>query len=194
MILAFVSLATQLVLRGLWAGPWLMNIKGLPRIEAGNVLALFTVAIVVGPALSGLLDRRFGNSRSLLLLVHTLAAVLLMTLALGAPGYPLATLLGLPMLPVPVDTALLVAIGLFVAMQPLFYALVRQLVSAENIGKALSAANLSFFLGTAVMQTVTSPVAAYSGLPAVFMTMSLLLIVCVIAFAVLTRPAVRAKL
>ena len=39
-ILAFVSLAVQIVLRGLWAGPWLMNIKGLSRIEAGNVLML----------------------------------------------------------------------------------------------------------------------------------------------------------
>jgi MFS family permease len=35
-IIAFVSLAVQIVLRGLWAGPWLMNIKGLSRLEAGK--------------------------------------------------------------------------------------------------------------------------------------------------------------
>ena len=33
---ALVSLAASLVLRGLWGGPWLMQIKGLSRIEAGN--------------------------------------------------------------------------------------------------------------------------------------------------------------
>ena len=34
--LALVSLAASLVLRGLWGGPWLMEIKALGRIEAGN--------------------------------------------------------------------------------------------------------------------------------------------------------------
>src|SRR4051812_46014650 len=32
--LALVSLAASLVLRGLWGGPWLMEVKGLSRIEA----------------------------------------------------------------------------------------------------------------------------------------------------------------
>src|SRR3954468_20422408 len=60
-ILAFVSLAIQLVLRGLWAGPWLMTVKGLTRIEAGNVMALFTVALVAAPVLSGVIDRKIGH-------------------------------------------------------------------------------------------------------------------------------------
>jgi predicted MFS family arabinose efflux permease len=188
-ILAFVSLAVQLVLRGLWAGPWLMNIKGLSRIEAGNVLALFTVALVIGPALSGLLDRKLGHRRVLLFTVHLCAAALLLVMALGAPGYPLATLFGLPVMPVAVDTGLLVVIGLLVAMQPLVYAMIRQVVAAENIGKALSAANLSFFLGTAVMQSATSPIAAAWGLPAVLISMAVFLTVCTLVFFVLTRPA-----
>ncbi|MES2029724.1 MAG: MFS transporter [Pseudomonadota bacterium] len=188
-ILAFVSLAVQLVLRGLWAGPWLMNIKGLSRIEAGNVLALFTVALVIAPALSGLLDRKLGHRRALLFTVNLCAAALLLVMALGAPGYPLATLFGLPVMPVAVDTCLLVVIGLLVAMQPLVYAMIRQVVAAENIGKALSAANLSFFLGTAVMQSVTSPIAAAWGLPAVLISMAVFLTVGTLVFFVLTRPA-----
>ena len=47
---SLVSLAASLVLRGLWGGPWLMEIKGLSRIEAGNELGLFTLALIVGPA------------------------------------------------------------------------------------------------------------------------------------------------
>jgi hypothetical protein len=42
--LSLVSLAASLVLRGLWGGPWLMEIKALSRIEAGNMLGLFTLA------------------------------------------------------------------------------------------------------------------------------------------------------
>lgn len=186
-ILAFVSLATQLVLRGVWAGPWLMNIKGLSRLQAGNVLLLFTVALVVAPALSGLLDRAIGRRRALMAGVHLLAAALLLVLALGAPGYPLARVLGVSMVPVSADTILLVAIGLLVSMQPLFYAMVREVVAVENIGKALSASNLSFFLGTAVLQSVTSPIAAYWGLPAVFIAMALILAVCSLGFLILTR-------
>jgi flagellar motor component MotA len=61
---------------------------------------------------------------------------------------------------VAIDSILLVTFGFLVSMQPLIYAMVRQAVAPENIGKALSAANLAFFLGTAVMQSITSPVAA----------------------------------
>jgi hypothetical protein len=92
-------------------------------------------------------------------------------------------------MPVAVDTGLLVVIGLLVAMQPLVYAMIRQVVAAENIGKALSAANLSFFLGTAVMQSATSPIAAAWGLPAVLISMAVFLTVCTLIFFVLTRPA-----
>lgn len=188
-ILAFVSLAMQLVLRGLWAGPWLMTVKGLSRIEAGNVLLLFTLALVVAPAVSGVIDRRFGHRRALLLGVHLIAAVLLLTMAFGAPGYPLARLLGIPLMPVAVDSILLVTFGFLVSMQPLVYAMVRQAVAPENIGKALSAANLAFFLGTAVMQSITSPVAAYFGLPAVLIVMAVCLTVGALTFFALTGPA-----
>ncbi|MET0443249.1 MAG: MFS transporter [Pseudorhodoplanes sp.] len=194
-ILAFVSLAMQLVLRGIWAGPWLMTIKGLSRIEAGNVLLLFTLALVIAPAVSGIIDRKFGHRRVLLLSVHLIAAVLLLTMALGAPGYPLARLFGIPLMPVAVDTVLLVTFGFLVSMQPLIYGMVREAVAPENIGKALSAANLAFFLGTAVVQSVTSPVAAYWGLPAVLIVMAVCLTTGALIFFALTRPSMqRAKL
>lgn len=188
-ILAFVSLAVQIVLRGLWAGPWLMNLKGLSRIEAGNALALFTVALVVAPALSGILDRKFGKRRLLLLVTQLLAAVLFVVMALGAPGYPLASAFGLPLMPASFDVVMLVSIGLLVCVQPLIYAMTRQVSGVENVGKAMSAVNLSFFLGTAVMQSVTSPIAAAWGLPAVLISMAVFLTVCTLIFFVLTRPA-----
>jgi predicted MFS family arabinose efflux permease len=190
-ILAFVSLAIQLVLRGLWAGPWLMTVKGLTRIEAGNVMALFTVALVAAPVLSGVIDRKIGHRREVLASVQFAAALLLVVMALGAPGYPLARAFGIAAVPVTADTVLLVAIGLLVSMQPLVYAMMRELVAVEDIGKALSAANLSFFLGTAVMQSITSPIAAYWGLPAVLMAMGGILAMGTLAFLALTRPAAR---
>jgi predicted MFS family arabinose efflux permease len=189
-ILAFVSLAVQIVLRGLWAGPWLMNIKGLSRLEAGNVLALFTVALVVAPALSGILDRKLGHRRVLLLVTQLLAAALFVVMAMGAPGYPIATAVGVVVMPASFDAVVLVSIGLLVCVQPLIYAMTRQVSAVENVGKAMSAVNLSFFLGTAVLQSVTSPIAAAWGLPSVLIAMAVFLTLCVVIFFVLTRPSV----
>ena len=41
----------------------------------------------------------------------------------------------------------------------------RQLTDPQNTGKALSAVNLAFFLGAALMQSATGMVAAALGLP-----------------------------
>ena len=75
--LSLVSLAASLVLRGLWGGPWLMEIKALSRIEAGNMLGLFTLALIVGPVLMGVLDRSIGHRREVLAATHSFAALLL---------------------------------------------------------------------------------------------------------------------
>jgi MFS family permease len=184
--LALVSLAASLVLRGLWGGPWLMEIKALSRVEAGNVLGLFTLALIAGPALMGFLDRSFGHRREVLAATHSLAGLLLALAAAGAPNYPLAELLGIKAVPAPIDAALFVLMGIAISTQPLLFGMTRQLAGAQNAGKALSAINLAFFLGTALMQSATGVVAAAFGLPAVLLFMAAALIVGVIVFLIYT--------
>ncbi len=65
----------------------------------------------------------------------------------------------------------------------------RQLVDAQNTGKALSAINLAFFLGAALMQSTTGMVAALYGLPAVLLFMAAALVVGIILFLVYTSRA-----
>jgi predicted MFS family arabinose efflux permease len=184
--LALVSLAASLVLRGLWGGPWLMEIKGLSRIEAGNVLGLFTLALIAGPVLMGIFDRTIGHRREVLAATHSLAALLLAVAAAGAPNYPLSELLGLKAVPAPVDAALFVLMGIAISTQPLLFGMTRQLAGAQNAGKALSAINLAFFLGAALMQSATGVVATIFGLPAVLLFMAAALIVGVIVFLIYT--------
>ena len=81
---------------------------------------------------------------------------------------------------------LLVLIGFAVSAQPLVYGMTRQLVEAQNAGKALSAINLSFFLGAALMQSATGVVAAVYGLPAVLLFMAAGLIVGTMVFLLYT--------
>jgi MFS family permease len=187
--LALVSLAATLVLRGLWGGPWLMEIKALGRIEAGNALGLFTLALIAGPVLMGIVDRTIGHRRELLAATHSLVALLLVLMAAGAPHYPMSELFGVTALPPLFDGALLVLIGLAISAQPLLFGMTQQLAGAQNAGKALSAINLAFFLGTALMQSTTGIVATIFGLPAVLLFMAATLIVGTTIFIAYTQPS-----
>jgi len=187
--LALVSLAASLVLRGLWGGPWLMEIKALGRIEAGNALGVFTLALIAGPVLTGILDRTIGHRREVLAASHFLAALLLALMAAGAPHYPFSELLGVEAVPAQIDGALFVLIGIAISTQPLLYGMTRQMVDAQNAGKALSAINLAFFLGTALMQSSTGVVAAMFGLPAVLFFMAATLLIGTTVFVLFTEPS-----
>jgi uncharacterized membrane protein len=69
----------------------------------------------------------------------------------------------------------------------------RQLVDAQSAGKALSAINLSFFLGAALMQSATGAVAALYGLPAVMMFMAAALLAGTVVFLIYTSAAAAVK-
>jgi predicted MFS family arabinose efflux permease len=184
--ISLVSLAASLVLRGLWGGPWLMQVKGLSRIEAGNELGLFTIALIAGPLLIGIFDRKFGFRREVLAATHFLAALLLGLMAAGAPHFPVSDLFGVAVMPAGYDGVLLVLIGIAISAQPLVYGMTRQLVDAQNTGKALSAINLAFFLGAALMQSTTGVVAAVFGLPAVLLFMAVVLMIGTAVFLLYT--------
>jgi MFS family permease len=184
--LALVSLATSLVLRGLWGGPWLMQVKGLSRVEAGNQLGAFTLAMIAGPLCMGMIDRKVGRRRELVAGTHTLAALLVVLMALGAPHSAVAWLFGVSVMPPQYDLVLFVLIGLATSAQPLLFGMSRQLVDAQTAGKALAAINLAFFLGAALMQSITGAVAAFAGLPAVLLFMAAALLVGVMIFLTYT--------
>jgi len=184
--IALVSLSAVLVLRGLWAGPWLMEVKGLSRIEAGNALGLFTIAMIAGPALIGIFDRRFGHRREVVAALHCLPALLLALMAAGVSHAPVSNWFGAAAMPAQYDTVLLVLIGLSLSAQPLIYGMTRQLVDAQNAGKALSAVNLAFFLGAALVQSATGVVATFLGLPAVLLFIAAALIIGTTVFLLYT--------
>jgi len=191
--LSLVSLGASLTLRGLWAGPWLMDVKSLSRIEAGNLLGLFTLAMIVGPTCIGMLDRRFGHRRTMVAATHGLAALLLALMAAGAPHFPVSHLFGVTVMPSSYDLVLLILIGLATSAQPLIYGMTRQLVDAKNTGKALSAINLAFFLGAALLQSTTAGVAALFGLPAVLLYMAGALVIGTVLFWLYTSTVVAVR-
>ena len=188
--LSLVSLAASLVLRGLWGGPWLMEIKALSRIEAGNALGLFTLALDRGAGADR--DSRSQHrpsSRS-----AGRHAFICRVAARRDGGRSAALSAGRsarhwPQYRRNSTRVLLVLIGIAISTQPLLYGMTRQLVDAQNAGKALSAINLAFFLGAALMQSATGVVATIFGLPAVLLFMAATLIVGTIVFVAYTQPS-----
>lgn len=182
LIVIFVSLAGMLGLRGLWGGPWLMEVKGLDRIAAGNLLLACTVALTVGPALAGALLHAVGRAPLLLGLGHAGAGLIIILLLGGGPGGWLATLLGRPMLGSGFDLVVLVGFGLIISFQMVCFTLVRAAVPAEESGRALSAANLVFFLGAAVFQALSGVAAGWGGVHAALWLFAIALILGAVIF------------
>lgn len=182
-ILALGSFAAVLGVRGLWGGPWLMEVKFLSRVEAGNVLLLATTALVVGPLLWGIADRRIGHRRALLLFGHLGAAAALALVVMGGPGGPFGAL------PSAWDAAMLLVFGLLIAVQPLIFAIARSSVPTEQTGKAMSAVNLAFFGGAAVLQAASGPVVAQGGIGAGLLFFALATAAATILFFWLTPRA-----
>ncbi|WID99880.1 MFS transporter (plasmid) [Bosea vestrisii] len=186
-VLAFASFAAGIAVRGLWGGVWLMEIRHLSRLEVGNALLPMTLALVAGPILYGIADRRFGHRRSVLTTTHAIAAIALLLVAAGSPGGLLARATGLPMLSPSFDVFAFLLLGAALASQPLLFAMARGAVPPQNAGKALAAVNLSFFAGAAVLQFCTGPISASLGLAAIMLFLAAVLVVAAIIFALLTK-------
>ena len=178
-VIAFASFAAVLGVRGLWGGPWLMEVKGLARVPAGNVLLLCTFALIAGPALAGMLERRFQAVRRALLVAGHFgaAAAILLMVAGGALGWGVAA-----------DAVLLVAFGLLISLQVICFALVRAAVPPERTGRALSAMNMSFFGGAAVLQAASGVAAGWGGVGAALSVFAVALIACTLVFLRLPGP------
>jgi MFS family permease len=162
-----------------------MEVKHLPRIEAGNVLLACTVALTAGPALAGLAVRHLGRAPLLLAGSHLAAAALILLVVAGGPGGWAARAIVVPVMPPAWDVALLVGFGLMISFQVIAFSLVRSAVPPDQAGRALSAANLSFFLGAAVMQGVSGLMAGWGGPAAALATFAVGLVVCSVGFLLL---------
>nr|WP_246522299.1 MFS transporter [Neoroseomonas terrae] len=178
-VIAFASFAAVLGVRGLWGGPWLMEVKDLARVPAGNVLLACTVALIIGPAVAGVLERRFQRHRSAILVAGHLgaAAVIGLIVAGGPLGWGVAA-----------DVVLLAAFGLLISAQVICFALVRAAVPPERVGRALSAMNMSFFGGAAVLQALSGLAASAGGIGAALLVFAVALTICSVAFLRLPGP------
>ena len=180
LLLALMTYAAMLSLRGLWLGPLLIERHGFSLVASGHVATVMSLVSLFSPAFFGRLDLGPGARRRWLTGYTVLMAVLFA--AMG--GWPLAWL----------DVAGPIAVGLLSGYMVLQYADVRSAYPAAMTGRAMSVFTMALFLGVALMQWLTGAAASSAKAQGadpygvVMFTIAGLLAVGAAAFRWLPRP------
>lgn len=141
----FCTLGIFFSLAGLWGGPWLMHVYGLSKPQAGNVLAMFAVGLILGGPFMGRLSDRWLRSRKKALVGSAVVTAALVAVPSVDPGimpqallYPWAALLC-------TTTNAVVVVG---------FSQAKELFPSRMAGTSVGLVNFFPFLGGAVVQPV----------------------------------------
>lgn len=126
---------------GLWGGPYLMHVYGLSKAEAGNILGMLALAMIVGsPFLSWLSDKVFRSRKKVIVLASIITLGLTIPLAFFTDAMNRPALYFLCFL-----------LGLFnSAVVVVAFTSVKELFPVEIAGTSVGLVNLFPFLGGAV--------------------------------------------
>ena len=137
----FFSFCIFFSFAGLWGGPYLMHVYGLSKAEAGNILGMLALAMIVGsPFISWLSDKVFRSRKKVIVLASVITLGVTIPLAffpdsMNRPAlYLLCFLLGM------FNSAIVVVA----------FTSAKELFPVEIAGTAVGLANLFPFLGGAV--------------------------------------------
>lgn len=130
---------------GLWGGPYLMKVHGMTKPQAGNVLNMVAVGLIVGsPVLSAVSDKVLASRKKVMILSSvavalTMALLTVFTARLSAPLLYLAFF----------------SIGMFsAAIVVIAFTATKELFPIEIAGTSVGTVNLFPFAGGAVFQPV----------------------------------------
>jgi len=141
--LAFTNYACTFTVQGLWGGPYLREIHGFTKIEAGNVLLAAVVAYQVGQITFGPLDRVLDTRKWIAFCGTSTVAMIMVTLALWA--HP----------PAWFAAASMVVIGFVSSSSTMVMAHGRGTFPDRLIGRGMSVVISTVMAGVACMQSLS---------------------------------------
>ena len=146
LLLALMTYASMLSLRGLWLGPLLIDRHGYTLVASGHVATAMSLVSLFSPAFFGRMDPGPGTRRRWL----TGFTVLMAALFAAMGVWQLAWL----------DVAGPLVVGVLSGYMVLQYADVRSSYPAAMTGRAMSVFTMALFLGVALMQWITGVAAS----------------------------------
>jgi predicted MFS family arabinose efflux permease len=184
LVLGAITYSSLLALRGLWIVPLFVQHHDFTLVQAGNVVLVLSIAMLLSPMIFGRIDPGVKWRRPLIVAGALISAALI--LVLGWPEPRSAA----------VDIVLTLAIGLISGFIILQYADVRASSSPEVAGRALAIFTMAMFLGVALVQWLTGLIAGlviergHEPLFAVHVILAVLLVAASAAFVVLPRASI----
>jgi sugar phosphate permease len=151
--IAFCWYGNYLAVQGLWGGPYLMQVIGLTREGAGQMLMWTSVGFIIGSMLTDLIARKVFHSYSRTLLTGQFCLAGLMTGFLG----------WLPLLPHWSLILFFLGIGLTVSSGVMIYPIIRASVPVSMVGTGLTSLNFFVLMGAAVAQQGMGVIIAHAG-------------------------------
>lgn len=127
--------------QGLWAGPFLMNVYGMTKAQAGNLLNLIPIGMILGCPISGFISDKLRDRKTVLLA--------------GVLGYTLvwvALVFMTDSLSVSILRFLLFFYGFFGGFFPLLYSNLRENIDGRITGSATGFLNTFVFTVAALFQ------------------------------------------
>jgi len=179
--IGFVSYGAIITIRGLWVVPMFVERYGLSLLSAGNVALLFSISMILGPAIMGHFDPG-DKARP--------AVITAVALAIAATIGALAVFDGFSLW---LDVILCIALGFLSGSFILIYAEARSSYPTELTGRGLTALNMSFFLGAAVAQSLSGLIAegaqrvGWNAIDAVLLFLAVALLAGTVCFFTLIR-------
>jgi len=163
---AFSWYACYMSIQGLWGGPYLMEVVGLSKSGAGQVLLTTSLGFLAGCLLVGHVTEKLTGSPKLTMIIGQIFLAIIMSLFIGPMAHIPSQFLQ------PVFFLLGLAVSLGVAVYPL----VRESFPHRITGTALTSVNFFILFGAASVQQImgkiisdfpktaigTSPTDAYS--------------------------------
>ena len=146
LLLALMTYASMLSLRGLWLGPLLIDRHGYTLVASGHVATAMSLVSLFSPAFFGRMDPGPGTRRRWLTGFTVLMAALFAAMGVWQMEW--------------LDVAGPLAVGVLSGYIVLQYADVRSSYPAAMTGRAMSVFTMALFLGVALMQWITGVAAS----------------------------------
>ena len=139
---------------GLWGGPYLMQVHGLTKGEAGKILSMLAIGMIVGSPLVSYLSNRVFRGRKPVLVLSSTVLVLLTGLLAFCTGR----------LSIPALYAICLGLGMFSsAIVVIGFTTTKELFPIQIAGTSTGLVNLFPFAGGAVAQPVLGYVLERAG-------------------------------
>lgn len=130
---------------GLWGGPYLIQVYGLSKAQAGSILSMCAVGMIIGsPALSYLSNKVFRARKPVLVLSSLFTLAIIGTFYVATDNLPIWSMYAL-CLGMGIFTSAIVTIG---------FTMAKELFPIGMAGTSVGMANLFPFTGGAVFQPV----------------------------------------